>query len=119
MNLEIHSVQDKGQLETERLWLKVTDDISNLAYYAVADTTYTDEGSISNELRHIYWFPSSTAKKGDWLCLYSKNGTDSSGTNNEGSTTHTFFWNLGRTVWNKGKDQALLFELKTWTSKAV
>jgi hypothetical protein len=119
MNLEIHSVEDKGNLDSERIWLRVTSDTNNLAYYAIADTTYTDNGKISNELRHIYWFPGTTAKTGDWLCVYSKNGTNSSAKNNDGTTTHTFFWRLGRTVWNKGKDQAVLFQLTTWTSKAV
>src|SRR5262249_55641284 len=119
MNLEIHSVEGKGVLENERLWLKVTADIDDLAYYTVADTTYLDNGQISNELRHLHWFPKRSVKKGDWICLYSKNGTDTSGKNNDGTTTYTYYWNLGRTVWNKGKDQAVLFELTTWSSKTV
>ena len=120
MELEIHSVSDKGDLQKERLWLQVSADIANLMYFAVCDTTYTDSGAVSNELRHIYWLPPNcSAKTGDWICLYTKNGTNSKSANDKGSTTHTFYWNLDRTVWNKGKDQAIVFKFATWTTKAV
>ena len=119
MKIEIHSVDDKGKLDGERLWLKVKEDLSDLGYYQVADSTYHDDGTISNELRHIYWFPPKGVKSGDWIRLYTKNGTNDKTTATDGSTIHNFYWKLDRTVWNKGKDQAVLFELKTWTSKAV
>jgi hypothetical protein len=120
MELEIHSVADKGNLENERLWLQVTADIADLMYFAASDTTYTDAGNVSNELRHIYWFPPGwQATKGDWICLYSKNGTNSKSTNDKNTTTHTLYWNLGRTLWNTGKDQAIVFKLSTWMTKAV
>lgn len=119
MNIEIHSGENKGKLDNERIWLKVTADVADLAFFAVTDTTYTDDGKISNELRHIFWFPAGSAKKNDWLCVYTKNGTNGTSTNKDGSTTRTYYWNLGVTVWNKGKDQAVLFHLNGWTSKAV
>lgn len=120
MELEIHSVADKGNLDSERLWVQVTADVPNLMYFAVADTTYTDDGKVSNELRHIYWLPPNwLAAKGDWIALYTKSGSNSKASNDKGTTTHTFYWNLGRTVWNKGKDQAIVFKLATWNTKAV
>jgi hypothetical protein len=118
MKLEIHSVEDKGKLDSERIWLKVKEG-ADLAYYQVADTTYYDNGTMSNELRHLFWFPATTVKAGDWVCLYTKNGSNTKSTNKDNSTSYTFYWKLGRTIWNIGRDQAVLFELNTWTSKAV
>ena len=120
MELEIHSVADKGDLENERLWVQVTADVLNLMYFAAADTTYPDDAKVSNELRHVYRFPPSwSTKKGDWICLYTKPGTNSKDTNDQNTTTHTFYWNLGRTIWNKGWDQAVLFKFTTRTTKPV
>lgn len=117
MRLKVHSVDGKGDLSNECVWMTVADDIANLAYYILCDTTYTNSDHISNELRHIYWFPKKAAKKGDWVRLITKDGKNSSSSNDQGSTTHTFFWNLGRTVWNKDGDAALLFHVETWATK--
>ncbi len=117
--LSIHSAEHKGELDKECLWLEVHEDIPSLSYYSVCDTTYTDDDHISNELRHVYWFPKKSVKKGDWLLLYTKVGKSSSSVNNHKTTTHTFYWQLGRTVWNKDGDAAMLFKHETWNTKRV
>lgn len=114
MNISIHSVAGKGNLENEVIWLDVVEDVSDLSYYLVCDTTYTDDSHISNELRHVYWFPKKSVKKQDWIALHTKDGTNTTSSNDRGTTTHHFYWNLGRTIWNKDGDCAVLFELKTW-----
>lgn len=112
--LKVHSVDGKGDLSKEGVWLSVSEDISDLSYYLLCDTTYTADDKISNELRHTYWFKKKTVKKGDWVRLMTKNGTDASASNDKGTTTHTFYWNLGKTVWNKDGDAAILFNLSSW-----
>lgn len=118
-SLNVHSVHSKGNLQEESLWIQVTEDIENLSYYLVCDTTYTDENHISNELRHLFWFPKKSAKKGDWIQLATRNGKSTTLENDQGTTTHVFYWNLGRTVWNKAGDAALLFDLRTWKATKV
>jgi hypothetical protein len=120
MDLEIINVEGKGEIEKECLWLKATNDIPDLVYYIISDTTYTDDKHISNELRHIFWFPhNSQVKAGDWVKLVTNDAKNTSFTNRSNTTTYVYHWKLGRTVWNKGKDQAVLFKVDTWTSKAV
>lgn len=114
MKLAIHSIEGKGKLDEECVWFDVKDDVENLNFYAVCDTTYTDDNHISNELRHIYWFKKKAVKKNDWIKLMTKSGTDGTTTNNRNTTTHIFYWNLGRTVWNKDGDAAILFEIADW-----
>jgi hypothetical protein len=117
MKIKIHSIENKGDLDSEVVWLDVVEDVTDLGYYMVCDTTYTDDNHISNELRHAYWFPTKAVKKGDWIALYTKNGTNGTSSNKRETTTHKFFWKLGRTVWNKDGDCAVLFQLTTWKTK--
>jgi hypothetical protein len=116
MNLKVHSINGKGKLENEVIWVDVVEAVDDLSYYLVCDTTYTDDNHISNELRHVYWFPKKSVKKRDWIALHTKNGNNSTGTNDRGTTTHHFYWNLSRTIWNKDGDCAVLFELKIWNT---
>jgi hypothetical protein len=116
MKMKIHAIEGKGNLDKEVIWLDVVEDIAELKYYMVCDTTYTDDKHISNELRHVYWFRSKSVKKGDWIALHTKNGTNSTNSNNRGGTTHHFYWNLGRTIWNKDGDAAVLFKVDTWNT---
>jgi hypothetical protein len=115
-NLKIHSIGGKGDLANECVWLDVIDDITSLSRYLVCDTTYLDAAHISNELRHMYWFKNKAVKKGDWIKVMTKNGTDTTATNNRNTTTHIFYWKLGRTVWNKDGDAAILFHINTWNT---
>lgn len=117
MKIKIHSIKDKGVLDKELIWLEVIEDLDDLDHYMVCDSTYTDSNHISNEHRHAYWFPKKSVKKGDWIALRTKDGKNTSATNDRKTTTHTFYWNLGRTIWNKDGDCAVLFQLTTWEAK--
>src|ERR1044071_5236543 len=110
MKLDIISIEDKGDLSKETIWLKANSD-ATLHDYLVCDTTYTDDHHISNELRHVFWFPNQKVQKGDFVALHTKDGTKSSNTNDQKTTTYHYYWNLGRTVWNKDGDCAVLFEV--------
>lgn len=118
MKLKVLSVENKGNLEKETVWLDVLEDAA-IHYYLLCDTTYTDDDHISNELRHTYWFPTKSVKKGDYIALHTKDGKNTEGANNRNSTTHHFYWKLGKTIWNKDGDCAVLFKIDTWkTTKA-
>jgi hypothetical protein len=117
MKLEIVKILDRAVANKERLWLKVLAD-TDLKYFIVFDTTYTSDTSISNLQRHAFWFKPKQVKAGDYVVLYSKEGTPSEHANENGTTTHFFFWGLKNTVWNDTGDCAVLFEVNNWqTSK--
>lgn len=118
MKIEIIDILDRSVANKERLWLKVLSN-TDLQYFIVFDTTYTSENSISNLQRHAYWFKPKQVKAGDYVVLYTRNGSPSQVTNENGTTTHFLFWGLKNTVWNNSKDCAVLFELNFWqTSKS-
>lgn len=117
--LKIHSIDGKGDLGKECVWLSVDQDAPDISFYLLCDTTFTAEDKISNELRHMYWFNKMPVKKGDWVRLWTKNGTNDSVKNEKGTMTHNFFWNLGKTVWNKDGDAVTLFNLESWKTTRV
>ena len=88
-----------------------------LSYYLVSDTTYTDDHHISNELRHVFWFPAMAVAEGDFMRLMTKAGMKTSALNDRQTKTHTLYWGLGRKVWNKDGDCAVLFKLEAWKTK--
>lgn len=115
-NLKIHSVEHKGDLSKECVWVEVLADTSDLDHYLLCDTTYLDPNHISNELRHLYWFKKRVVKKGDWIKLMTKEGADTTAENNRNTTTHILHWKLGKTIWNKDGDAAVLFQVNTWNT---
>jgi hypothetical protein len=121
MKVNISSVNNKGNYEQEYVTLKVAE-ACDIGYYLLSDSTYTDEGKLSNKIRHIYWFPDKPVGKGDFVFLYTRGkrpGDKAEWKNKEGTTTHAFYWNLKAAVWNDDGDYAVLFEVNTWSNKRV
>jgi len=120
MNLRINRVVDFGTHASERIELAVTGNC-NLHSFIIADTTYIEETSISNKLRHMHWFSTRDVIAGDEIFLYTKSGTTSTEAINGGrNTRYILYWGLGSYVWNNNGDAAVLFNINTWqTTKVV
>jgi hypothetical protein len=109
INIEPSKVIDAGNLASEHLEIIVNNGC-NLKNYIVVDNTYDQDDKLSNKHQHIFFFPDKEVEAGDTIILMSKKGDDSS----QGfllSKTHTFHWNLSNSVWNKGRDCAMIFEI--------
>lgn len=116
MNVEIRSIRNPGELEDERLVLRVLRDC-DIGRYFTFDTTYTEDGRVSNLVRHPYWFPDKEVKAGDLVVVYTKTGRQSQKVNNDGSTSHFFYRGIDRTIWNQERDCAVVLEISDWKSK--
>lgn len=116
MMVEIRYIKHPGELKDERLVLKVLKDC-DIGMYLTFDTTYTEDGKVSNLVRHPYWFPDKKVKAGDLVVLYTKKGEQSEKKNTDGSTSHFFYRGLERTIWNQSADCAVLLEISTWTTR--
>lgn len=118
MKLKILSIHEQGNASAEYVLLEVAQDC-DLSHYGVADTTYSSENSISNKLRHFFWFPPTSVKKGELVVLRTGEGKKESFRNTSGKQVHRFYWGLKSAVWNNTGDAAVLFHLDTWkTTKA-
>jgi hypothetical protein len=117
MDLEVVMAEHKGKANAECVWLRALTDIPSMAYYLVMDSTYTEDGKLSNELRHTFWFRSFPVKKGDYIRLRTGPGTYEVIDNDQGTRTHHVYWGLKETIWNKDGDVAVLFRISEWTSR--
>jgi hypothetical protein len=118
MDLEIKYVKDAGNINHERIILKALKKVQ-VGEYMIADSTYTVDGQISNILRHIFWIPDKIIQANDLVVIYTKVGHSSEKLNKSGVTTHFFYWDIDRTIWNKEGDNATLFRIKDWLNKKV
>jgi len=118
MNVKIRATRDNGIRKKERLVLEVLRD-DDIGYYVVFDTTFTGDGSVSNKVRHSYWFPDKKVRSGDTIVLYTKLGIQSEKQRKDGSTSHFFYWGLDKTIWNKEGDCAVLLRIEDWRTKGA
>ena len=110
MELEIHRVQNASTPAGEVVILRALAD-TNLHYFAVVDATFNADGSMSNEHRHVYFFPRKALKKDEWVVLCSGKGTNGTGKFRDGESYHLFFWQSGTCIWNNnGADKASLIK---------
>lgn len=113
MDVHISNISGHGDAEKEYVYIKVDNDC-DIGHYLLGDTTYTAEGSVSNKLRHIYWFPDKKVKAGDVVVLRTGKGTNTSEKMDDGHTKHRFYWQLGSAVWNNDGDAAVLLRAPEW-----
>ena len=114
MNVQILAVHGQGDYQTEYVTLRVLDDC-DLGKYQLCDSTYTAENTVSNRLRHVYWFPDKQVVKGDLIALWTKPGKETTGKTRDGHTIHHFYWDLKTAVWNNDGDAAVLQRLANWS----
>ncbi|EKN5106719.1 TPA: hypothetical protein P0N76_000229 [Yersinia enterocolitica] len=118
MTIEIKYVKDAGDIKKERLVLKVVSD-DQIGNYVTFDTTYFDDGTVSNSMRHSFWFPDREVKENDLIIVYTRNGQDSRVENKNGTTSHFFYMGLDKSIWNKDGDCAVLMKIASWQHKKI
>lgn len=118
MKAKIRAIHGHGKANEEYVVIDVNEEC-NADHLMIADTTYTPEGRISCKVRHTHWFYPATLKKGDVLTLFTGTGTDNSVKQASGNTVFNRYWGLKTAVWNDDGDGAILFDIKTWSTKKV
>ena len=106
MDLKLVKIADSGN-DKERLIMKAVR-ACNLNEYIVLDTTYDEDGIVSNKHRHVYIMPDINVNEGDFIWLYTKNGTYHTHNNDSKTITHNIYWGLDIHVWNNDGDKAYL-----------
>lgn len=111
MKLSIVGIDHQGDREHEVVTLKVGEDC-DLRNYLLADANYSQSDQrMSHPCRHVFWFESTPAKRGDYVMVHTRGGTTAHHANQLGSTSHEFFWDAPEAVWHEKDDAALLFEI--------
>lgn len=116
MKIKIQSIKDRGDLENERVVLKVIAD-GDIGRYLLAVGRYSDENSVSTEFVQVFWFPDKSVKEGDFVVLFTKDGKRTEYGNKSESTTHAFYLGRSAPIWSDSASAAILFELGNWQAK--
>lgn len=116
MNLEIRKVADNATDE-ERVVLYALADC-NHNDYLLFDSTYDEEGNISNKHRHMFVFPDQNVKKGDFVWIYSKDGMHTSVAMIR-ILLYIYYWGLKNHVWNNDGDTVHLIHYDGYIYKNV
>jgi len=112
MNLEIRSFADAGNLEKERLVLRVLSD-TDLGQYAVLRSRIGSSRGPTSGRKRAYWFPDGDIKSGDLVVLYTKMGIRGEKPLTGGGTAHFFYWGSETPLWT-GEHCAVLLSVSDW-----
>lgn len=110
MDLSIIKVERQ---QGERIILYVENNC-NTWPYILFDTTYDEEGRVTNLNRHSFIFPNLDVNTGDFIVIYTGNGKNNSFRNKRGTTTHALYWGLDVNIWNSSQDSALLVKVEEY-----
>lgn len=116
MDLKLIKIKD-ARTDNERVVLKVLSKC-NVNSYILIDTTYDENGIVSNKHRHLFVFPDLVVEEGDFIWLYTKPGAYATHANTSGTITHNIYWGVNSYIWNNEGDRAYLMHYDDWDSLA-
>ncbi len=116
MKINIQSIADKGDLQKERLLLRVSAD-TDIGDYTVLQSGFADESVLSN-VYHAFWPPYRKVKEGDIVVIYTRSGQDNKKKLGSGSHAHFYYWGLSKPIWNNKDRAPVLMHSPNWTSKS-
>lgn len=111
MKLKISAIRDAGNLDKERIVMKVlapTDIGEHLLL-----CTATADGKITTNIQTAYWFPDKEVKEGDFVVLYSKKGRDSE-KEFKNAMSHFFYLGSDKALWDKSENAAVIMYAPDW-----
>jgi hypothetical protein len=114
MNLELRGIENVGDIGRERVVLRATGD-ADIGKFAIFKCRKTSNGgAASGHVPAAYWFPDKLIKSGDWVVLYTKQGTSSEKSNEPGTQkTYFYYWGFSEPQWKT--DVAALVSTPNWT----
>lgn len=117
MDLVIDYIRDAGNLDKERIVFK-TERNTQLGKYLIAETYEMDNARFSSNIENIFWFPDLELKLGDRVVLYTKSGERNISSNEDGTTTYFFYWNLNMSHL-KGEKPCVVLLDASWKAYTV
>lgn len=113
MKLKITNIRDQGNLDKERVVMKVESG-GNVGEFLLVQSEYHNN-SVTNGVYDTYWFPDKDVNVGDFVVLYTKSGTNSEKPFKE-VKSHFFYWGRKQPMWNTENRAAVLMHAPTWES---
>ena len=113
MKVKISAIREAGHLQKERVVLRV-ESACNIGEFLLLQTGFED-GSVNTGIYETFWFPDKQVRAGDYVVLYTKNGTRSEKPFQE-ATSHFFYIGKSEPIWNFRDRSAVLMHAPVWQS---
>jgi hypothetical protein len=120
--LEIIKVADAGDLQKERVILRMAESTTLINFVLINSNAADDAGQVSDLNEHVFWFPDTVVNQGDYVRLYSRAGlftTQQATYAGKPATFHNFYWAKENAVWNLLSNAVVVFRVQNWLSKKV
>jgi hypothetical protein len=113
MNVKFKRIREAGVPQKERIVFSVSAD-AEIGNYLVLITGLASDGSPFSGRHASFWFPDKKVKAGDLVVLYTMNGSAKSVSNEDGSSSHFFYWGLAETKLGKPQIGIVLLRASEW-----
>lgn len=113
MKLKVINIRDRGDLNKERVVMKV-ESAGNVGEFLLAQSGYYNN-SVTNDIYETFWFPDKDVNFGDLVVLYTKSGRGSEKPFND-VKSHFFYLGNKRPIWNVENRAAVLMHAPVWES---
>ncbi|MDR9774322.1 hypothetical protein RJJ65_16950 [Rhizobium hidalgonense] len=113
MSLILRSYRDEGVLASERVVMLANADC-DVGEFLLLKSIFS-RGEVYPGGASAYWFPDALVKKGDYVVLYTKEGSTKNKVSDSGQTTHFFYWGMSHPQWATKHAAAVLMHVNRWT----
>ncbi|WP_147262336.1 hypothetical protein [Thalassospira xiamenensis] len=105
--LRIKSIEGRAELKDEKVVLRATKKIVKSEQFLLYDNTFSADGKISNEHRHLFHLKlKEDVAKDEEIHIWTKSGKYETELNN-GLNRHHYFWGLRTKVWNSDNNETV------------
>lgn len=116
MKVQIQYVAEQGELNRERLVMRVRQDVDIGDFMLVRAGFEGDE--VTTDVSNAFWFPYRRLRAGDLVVVYTKRGSDKQKLLDDGHKAYFFYWGLDSPLWNDDHVAPVLLYAPQWASKA-
>jgi hypothetical protein len=114
MKLMLRRIRNVGELDRERIVFRARYNLDLGDYSIFRAKAKNDE--VYAVVSHTFWFPDSAAKEGDLVIVYTKAGKQRRKDNEDGSSSHFFYWGLEAPLWNTSTFAPVILEIASWNA---
>lgn len=105
--LRIESIKGREDLDDEKVILRASEDIPKASQFLLYDNTFSADGTVSNENRHLFHLTlESDVVKDEEIYVWTQEGENWI-ESNVGLNRHHYYWGLKTKVWNADKDEVV------------
>jgi hypothetical protein len=120
--LEIIKVADAGNLQKERVIMRMGESASLINFLLINSNSAGDSGQVRDLNDHVFWFPDKVVSQGDYVRLYTRAGevsTQAAMYQGKPATFHNLFWRKKNPVWGGTSNAVVIFRVQTWVAQKV